>query len=76
MVYVDADGAIVHYNLESSFVSDVKVKKGLDPIFVELNDVVLKKFVQTFCQEGDGAIRYQVVFPMLMTWGITFIRIT
>ncbi|WMV08783.1 hypothetical protein MTR67_002168 [Solanum verrucosum] len=35
-------GIIVHNGSESSFVSDVKAKQSLDPIFVELKEVVLK----------------------------------
>ncbi|WMV45831.1 hypothetical protein MTR67_039216 [Solanum verrucosum] len=41
-------GVIVHNDLKSSIVLDVKSKQGLDPIFVELKEVVLKKSVEVF----------------------------
>ncbi|WMV19134.1 hypothetical protein MTR67_012519 [Solanum verrucosum] len=52
-------GVMVHNGSESSFVMDVKAKQGLDPILVELKETVLKKFVETFSQGGDGVLRYQ-----------------
>ncbi|WMV25493.1 hypothetical protein MTR67_018878 [Solanum verrucosum] len=48
-------GVMVHNGLESSFVSEVKAKQGLDPTFVELRELVLKKFVEAFSQGGLGA---------------------
>lgn len=47
-------GVAVHNGSESSLVANMKDKKDLDPIFVELKEVVLKKFVERFSQEGDG----------------------
>lgn len=38
---------------------DMKTKKGLDPILVELKEVVLKKCVEHFSQGGDGVLGYQ-----------------
>ncbi|WMV32886.1 hypothetical protein MTR67_026271 [Solanum verrucosum] len=38
---------------------DVKAKQGLDPIFLELKEVVLKNSVEPFSQGGDGVLRYQ-----------------
>ncbi|KAH0714923.1 hypothetical protein KY284_007828 [Solanum tuberosum] len=52
-------GVMVYNGSESSFVADVKTKQGLDPDFVELKEVVLKKFVEAFSQGGDGVLRYQ-----------------
>ncbi|WMV09771.1 hypothetical protein MTR67_003156 [Solanum verrucosum] len=48
-----------HNGSESSFVSDVKAKQSLDPILVELKEVVPKKFVKAFFQGGNGVLRYQ-----------------
>lgn len=42
-----------------SLVSDVKSRKDLNLTLVELNEVVLKKFVQAFAQGEDGVRRYQ-----------------
>ncbi|KAH0784240.1 hypothetical protein KY290_003838 [Solanum tuberosum] len=52
-------GVMVHNGSESSFVVDVKAKKSLDPILVELKELVLKKSVEDFLQGGDGVLRYQ-----------------
>ena len=52
-------GVTVHNDSESTFVSCVKVKQGLDPILVERKEVVLKKFVKAFSQGRDGVLRYQ-----------------
>ncbi|WMV32982.1 hypothetical protein MTR67_026367, partial [Solanum verrucosum] len=45
--------------LESSFVSDVKAKQGLDLILIELREVVLNKSVEALSKGGDGVLRYQ-----------------
>ncbi|KAH0652607.1 hypothetical protein KY289_030285 [Solanum tuberosum] len=47
-------GVMVHNGSESSFVTDMKAKQGLDPILVELKDLVLKKSVEAFSQGADG----------------------
>ncbi|WMV18525.1 hypothetical protein MTR67_011910 [Solanum verrucosum] len=52
-------GVMVHNGSESSFVMDVKAKRGLDPISVELKEVVLKNPVKALCQGRDGVLRYQ-----------------
>ncbi|WMV38349.1 hypothetical protein MTR67_031734 [Solanum verrucosum] len=57
--YVEEGGVIVNDGSESSFVSDVKTKKGLDPISVELKEVMLKKAIEAFSQGGGGVLRYQ-----------------
>ncbi|WMV08641.1 hypothetical protein MTR67_002026 [Solanum verrucosum] len=41
-------GVMVHNSSESSFVTDVKAKQGLDPTLVELKETVLKKSVECF----------------------------
>ncbi|WMV45417.1 hypothetical protein MTR67_038802 [Solanum verrucosum] len=43
-------GVMVHNGSKSSFVEDVKAKQGLDPILVELREVVLKKTIEAFFQ--------------------------
>ncbi|WMV50558.1 hypothetical protein MTR67_043943 [Solanum verrucosum] len=48
-----------HNGSKSYFLADVKAKQCLDPILVELKEVVLKKSVKDFSQGGDGVIRYQ-----------------
>ncbi|WMV37683.1 hypothetical protein MTR67_031068 [Solanum verrucosum] len=50
---------MVHNSSESSFVADVKAKKGFDPILVELKEAVLKKSIEAFTQGADGVLRYQ-----------------
>ena len=52
-------GIMVHNGSESSFVSDVKAKQCLDPILVELKEVVLKKSIEAFSQWRDGVLKYQ-----------------
>lgn len=42
----------VHSGFESSFVVDVKSKQGLDPILIELKELVLKKFVDVTLQNS------------------------
>ena len=37
---------------ESSFVVDVKSKQGLDPILIELKELILKKFVEVTLQNS------------------------
>lgn len=41
---------------ESSIVTDVKARKGLDPKLVELKEVMLKKSVEAFTQGGNGVL--------------------
>jgi len=50
---------MVHNGSESSFLSDVKSKQGLDPNLVELKETMLKKSIEAFSQRGDGVLRYQ-----------------
>ncbi|WMV37906.1 hypothetical protein MTR67_031291, partial [Solanum verrucosum] len=52
-------GVMVHNGSKSSLVADVKAKKGVDPILVNLKEVVLKKSIEAFSQGGDGVLRYQ-----------------
>jgi len=52
-------GVMVHNRSESSFVSDVKSKQGLDPILVELKEAVFKKSVEALSQGRDGVLRYK-----------------
>ncbi|WMV25289.1 hypothetical protein MTR67_018674 [Solanum verrucosum] len=59
LFYSNERGIIVHNGSESSFLSDVKDKQGLDPIFVELKETMFKNFVEAFSQGGDGVLLYQ-----------------
>ncbi|WMV46617.1 hypothetical protein MTR67_040002 [Solanum verrucosum] len=53
-------GAFMFHNgSESSFVMDVKSKQELNPLLVELKELVLKKSVEAFSQGGDRVLRYQ-----------------
>ncbi|KAH0765165.1 hypothetical protein KY285_001036 [Solanum tuberosum] len=55
-------GIMVYNGSVSSFVADVKAKKGLDPILVELKETMLKKSVVAFSQGGDGVFRYKIIY--------------
>ncbi|WMV07790.1 hypothetical protein MTR67_001175 [Solanum verrucosum] len=60
-------GIMVLNGSESSFVSDVKTKQGLDLILTDLKEIVLKKFVEAFFQEMVCFnIKVVYAFPMLM----------
>ncbi|KAH0644862.1 hypothetical protein KY284_032746 [Solanum tuberosum] len=52
-------GFMVHSGSESSFMVDVKSKKDLDPLLIELKESVLNKSVEAFSQGGDEVLRYQ-----------------
>ncbi|WMV41422.1 hypothetical protein MTR67_034807 [Solanum verrucosum] len=52
-------GIMVRNSSESSFVVDVKEKKGFDPTLVELKEFMLRKSLEAFSQGGDGVLRYQ-----------------
>lgn len=60
---------MVHNGSESSFVSDVKLKKGLDLMLIELKETILQKYIDAFSQRGDGVVEYQglLCVPMLST---------
>ncbi|WMV58599.1 hypothetical protein MTR67_051984, partial [Solanum verrucosum] len=49
---------------------DVKCKQSLDPIFVELKEMVLKKSIEAFSIEGDGVLRYQCRFCVPIVDGL------
>ncbi|WMV58518.1 hypothetical protein MTR67_051903 [Solanum verrucosum] len=52
-------GFMIHHSCESSFVVDVQSKQHLNPIFMELKELVLNKSIKIFSQGGDGVLRYQ-----------------
>ncbi|WMV32815.1 hypothetical protein MTR67_026200 [Solanum verrucosum] len=52
-------GVKVHMGSKLSFVVHVKSKQDLDPILLELNELVLKKSVEAFSQGGYGVLRDQ-----------------
>ena len=52
------EGVSVHSSSESSFVVDVKVKKYLDLVLMELKDSVLRKLNESFSVGEDGMLRY------------------
>lgn len=56
MVDSDEGGVTVHNGSKSSFVSNVKVRKVLELILVELKKVVIKKFIESFSQRNDGVL--------------------
>ena len=47
-----------HSSSESLFVVDVKDKKHLDPVLMELTDSILSKLNESFSVEGDGVLGY------------------
>jgi len=49
-------GVMVHKGSESSFESEVKDKKGLDQILIELKEVVLKKSVEALMEGEHGVL--------------------
>ena len=51
-------GMVVHHNSASSLVVKVKSKQHLDPLFMELKELVLGKMNESFSQ-GGGVLRYQ-----------------
>ncbi|XP_069148206.1 uncharacterized protein [Solanum lycopersicum] len=59
LVDTPSKGVSVHSSSESSFVVDVKSKKHLDPILMELKDSVLSKLNESFSLRGVGVLRYQ-----------------
>ncbi|WMV13835.1 hypothetical protein MTR67_007220 [Solanum verrucosum] len=52
---------LVDSGSESSFLTDVKAKQGLDSTLVELKKVVLKKSVEAFSQWRDGDDHFPVI---------------
>ncbi|TMW96356.1 hypothetical protein EJD97_007501 [Solanum chilense] len=52
-------GFMVHHNSESSLVIEVKSKKHLDLLLMELKELILRKFNDSFPQGGDGVLKYQ-----------------
>ena len=52
------DGFMVHNKPESSLVVEVKSKKHLDPLLMELKKSVIKKF-NDYSTRGNGFLRYQ-----------------
>ncbi|XP_049394743.1 uncharacterized protein LOC125859043 [Solanum stenotomum] len=55
---------MVHHSSQSSIVVDVKFKKHLDPILMDLKELVLNKFVEAFSQWGDGVLSYHSSIAM------------
>ena len=52
-------GFTILHNSESSLMVVVKSKKYLDPLLMELKELVLKKNNESFSQGKDGVLRYQ-----------------
>ncbi|KAH0716653.1 hypothetical protein KY290_012914 [Solanum tuberosum] len=52
-------GVMVRHNSESSIVVDVKSKQHLDPILMELKELVFNKAIETFSQREDGVLMHQ-----------------
>ena len=51
-------GFMVHHNSDSSLVVEVKYKQHLDPLLMELKELILAKLNESFSM-GDGILRYQ-----------------
>ena len=51
-------GFMVHHNPKSPLVVEVKSKKHLDPLLMELKKSVIKKF-NDYSTRGNGFLRYQ-----------------
>ena len=49
---------MVHHNSDSSLIVDVKSKKHLDPLLMELKKSVHGKLNESFSQRGDGVLIY------------------
>ena len=59
LVDTPSAGVSVNSSFKSSFVIDVKDKKHLDPLLMELNDSVLNKLNEPFSLGEDCVLRYQ-----------------
>ena len=57
-------GVSVHPSFESSLVVEVKQGQHLDPVLMELKELVLIKMNESFSFGGDGVLRY--VYQMWM----------
>ena len=51
-------GFMVHHNSDSSLVVEVKYKQHLDPLLMDLKELILAKLNESFSM-GDGILRYQ-----------------
>ena len=49
---------MVHHKSDSLLLVEVKSKQHLDPLLMELKDLVLSKLNELFSQEVDGVLRY------------------
>ena len=49
---------MVHHYSYSSLVVKVKYKQHLDPLFMELKELVLSKLNESFSQGGDSVLRF------------------
>ena len=59
LVDTPSAGVSVNSSFKSLFFIDVKDKKHLDPVLMELNDLVLSKLNESFSLGEDGVLRYQ-----------------
>lgn len=62
-------GLLVKHRLDSFLFVDMKSNKHLDPILIQLNEYVLKKYVEVFSRGEIGYLYTKVgfVFRMCMT---------
>lgn len=61
------DGVMVHDVSESSYVMDVKAKKGFDPIMIELKEVVLMKSIESFFQVEMVSLNIKAIYVIQMS---------
>lgn len=61
------DGVMVHDVSESSYVMDLKAKKGFDPIMIELKEVVLKKSIESFFQVVMVSLNIKAIYVIQMS---------
>ena len=52
-------GVSIHPSSESSLVAEVKKGQHLDPVLMELNDLVLVNMNESFTLGGDEILKYQ-----------------
>ena len=50
---------LVHNNIESSLVLEVKSQKHPDPLWMDFKKSLLRKLNELFAHRGDGVLRYK-----------------
>ena len=52
---------MIHHNYDSSLVVEVKSMQHLDPLLIELKELVLCKLNESFSKGGNGVVMYQAI---------------